>query len=131
MILDTNFLIELDAGSEEATALARELEDDGVPLRVPTIVTFEWFISVGKGSAADANRRAFRRLVSDKPTVELTDSIARRAGELEGVHQGSDSKVRLGYGDAIVAATALEFDEPVVTTDADFEEVEGLAVSTP
>ncbi|QPV63105.1 PIN domain-containing protein [Halosimplex litoreum] len=131
MILDTDFLIELDAGSDRALAHARELEDGGVPLRIPTIVTFEWFISVGKGSAAEANRRAFRRLVSGKPTVELTDSIGRRAGELEGVHQGSDSKVRLGHGDAIVAATAMELDEPVVTTDADFEEIDGLDVSAP
>jgi predicted nucleic acid-binding protein len=131
MILDTDFLIELDAESEAALSHARQLENDSVSLRVPTIVTFEWFISVGKGSQAEANRRAFRRLVSGKPVVELTDSIARRAGELEGVHQRDDSKVRLGYGDAIVAATAIEYDEPVVTTDSDFSAVDGLTVSSP
>lgn len=63
--------------------------------------------------------------------MELTDSIARRAGELEGIHQDSDTKARLGYGDAIVAATALEYEEPVVTTDADFKAVDGLNVSSP
>jgi len=66
--------------------------------------------------------------VENKPVVELDDSIARRAGTLEGAHLASESAPDLGQGDAIVAATGLTLNEPVVTNDEDFQSVDGLRV---
>ena len=49
---------------------------------------------------------------------DLTVPIAKRAGEIEGAAQRSDQNdVGVGLADAIIAATAIEFDEPVVTDD--------------
>lgn len=128
MILDTEFLISLRAEEEAALQLATELETSGVPTRVPTIVIEELYVSVGAGSQSNANARDLEALVENKPVVELDESIARRAGVLEGEHLTSNSDTDLGPGDAIVAATGLTLNEPVVTNDRDFQSIDGLQV---
>jgi predicted nucleic acid-binding protein len=127
MILDTNYLGALKDQQAGALSKAKELEASGEPLRVPTIVGYELFISVGKTTKQvykEKDRRAYRRLTSSKPKAELTEQIAMRAGILEGQHQRSDEKPNLGAGDAVVAATALSYDEPVVSDDGDFDTVD-------
>lgn len=129
MILDTQFLISLQAEEPGAVERAAELEADGVPTRIPTVVIQELFVSVGAGADPNENARAYDALVANKPVVPLDENIARRAGVLEGQHLTSDSKPTLGPGDAIVAATGLVHNEPVVTNDTDFETVDGLSVA--
>ena len=129
MILDTDFLVALDA-DDSAVSKALELETADVPLRVPTIVLQELYVAVGAGDHANRNARKFEALVANKPIVDIDENIARRAGVLEGHHITSDEKPTLGPGDALVAATALQFNEPVVTSDGDFETVAGLAVES-
>lgn len=129
MILDTNFIGALKDQDPGARSKAEELEGSGVPLRVPTVVWFELFIPVGHTNQERyrlEDQHAYRQLVSSKPTVDLTRSIAKRAGVLEGTHRRSDGKPDLGPADAIVASTALEVNEPVVSDDTDFDHVDGL-----
>lgn len=128
MILDTEFLISLRATDPGAIELATELEADSVPTRIPTVVVQELYVGVGAGDDATENVRAYEALVANKPIVDLDGNIARRAGVLEGQHLASDSKPTLGPSDAIVAATGLVYNEPVVTNDDDFNSVDGLAV---
>lgn len=128
MILDTEFCISLRAEEDTALELAAELEASSVPTRVPTVVIEELYVSVGAGNDGNENARAYEALIANKPLVELDESISRRAGVLEGEHLASDSKPALGPGDAIVAATGLAYNEPVVTNDTDFESVDGLEV---
>lgn len=130
MILDTNYLGALKDQHAGALSKAVELEASGEPLRVPTIVGYELFISVGKTGQQrfkEKDRRAYRRLTASKPKVELTEALATRAGVLEGEHQRSDEKPNLGPGNAVVAATALHFDEPVISDDRGFDTVDGVA----
>jgi predicted nucleic acid-binding protein len=118
MILDTNFLIALDANQPEAMEKAKELERMGVPRRVPRIVIFELWESVGKGTQTESNRRESEQVITGLPQAELTESIAKRAGEIEGQAQAAHPKGHgIGVADSIIAATALEYDEPVVTDD--------------
>jgi tRNA(fMet)-specific endonuclease VapC len=128
MIADTAFLISLRAQDEGALQLASEVETRNLPVRVPTAVVQQLFVGVGYGDDTFDNARDFESLLANKPVVPLTENVARKAGVLEGEHAGSDSKPTLGMADAIVAATGLVFDEPVVTNDGDFEDVDGLAV---
>jgi len=128
MILDTEFLISLEAGEETALETAAELEAMDVPLRVPTVVVQELYVGVGAGSDSFANANKYEALMANKPTVELTGTIARQAGALQGQHLVSDTKPNLGTGDAVVAATGLQYNEAVVTSDEDFTHVEGLTV---
>ncbi|WP_251341356.1 PIN domain-containing protein [Haloplanus halophilus] len=118
MILDTNFLIDLDNDRPEAIEKARRIEREGLPRRVPRIVMFELWVAVGKGTRTEHNRRKFERLLDGLPQVELTASIAKRAGEIEGETQAADpNDIGVGSADAIIAATAIDVGEPVVTDD--------------
>lgn len=129
MILDTDFLVALGE-SDAAETKALELETADVPLRVPAIVLEELYVAVGAGEHSNRNARKFEALVKNKPIVDIDENIARRAGVLEGHHITSNAKPTLGPGDALVAATALQFNEPVVTSDSDFQTVDGLAVES-
>jgi predicted nucleic acid-binding protein len=128
MILDTEFLVSLRAEESEALSLAAEMEATSVPTRIPTIVIQELYVGVGAGKDTNENVRKYEALLANKPIVHLDENISRRAGVLEGQHLTSDSKSALGPGDAVVAATGLVFNEPVVTNDDDFESVDGLRV---
>lgn len=132
MILDTDFLIALDGGDPDAEDAARDLEARDVPMRVPTIVVQELYVAVGLGSEGRKNAWKFESLLANSPVVPLDDRISRRAGVIEGEHIASDRLPDLGVADAVVAATALQFNEPVVTNDvSDFETVDGLDVVAP
>lgn len=81
-------------------------------------MAFELWVAVGKGTRTEHNRRKFGRLLDGLPQVELTAPIAKRAGEIEGETQASDPNgIGVGSADAIIAATAIELEEPVVTDD--------------
>jgi len=128
MILDTGFFIALDEGKESAIEIKDELVGSGLPQRIPSIVVQELYVSVGAGTQSFQNVEKYEKLMANYPVVPLDENIAKRAGALEGIHLVSDSKSNLGPGDAIVAATALQFNEPVVGEDSDFGDVEGLEV---
>jgi len=118
VILDTNFLIALDEGMPSAIEKARGIERQGYPRRVPEIVAYELWVAVGKGTRTAHNRQKYEQLLDGLPRVTLTAAIAKRAGKIEGETQATDPNGSgIGAADAIVAATALETDEPVVTDD--------------
>jgi predicted nucleic acid-binding protein len=128
VILDTEFLISLR--EDENAAVSKAAEIDGLPTRVPTIVVWELFTSVGMGDDPIHNQREYEELLNTQPVVDLDDNTARRAGILHGRHWASDTLKQLDGGDSVVAATALAMDEPVVSNDSDFQDVEGLCVET-
>jgi len=118
VVLDTNFLIDLNNNRPTALEKAREIERTGNPRRVPRIVITELWIAVGKGSQPERNREKFAHLLEGLPQVDLTAPIAKRAGEIEGETQRADhNEIGVGLADAIIAATAIECSDPVVTDD--------------
>lgn len=123
MILDSTFLIDIEAEHGPALEKARELENDGLPLRIPMIVVYELFISIRKGANPEENRRAVEHVLEGFPLVPATESIAKRAGRFEGDIQRRHGS-GIGPADAILASTAIEFDEPIVTDNVrDYEKV--------
>ena len=130
MIVDTNYLIALREDDAGAKTKAEELESTGVVLRLPSIVVWEVYFGVGAGTETEPNRRAYEKLIANKPVVPLDGSLARRAGILMGTHREHDTKPALDPGDSIVAATRLRYGEPVITDDGDFESVDGLGVES-
>jgi len=63
----------------------------------------------------------------------MTPSIARRAGRLLGEQMadaGDGEGPGIGKGDAAIAATAIEYDVPVLAADGHFESVPGVEVET-
>jgi len=133
MILDTQFLGALVDGDTDARRKATEIDELRVPARVPTAVVWEAYTGIGNvapGRTADRLRGLYERLLATRPIVDLTPEVSRHAGELNGKHRQSDSLSELDGADSIVAAHGLRRDEPVVSNDRDFQDVDGLSVIT-
>lgn len=131
MIVDTSLLIALDQDDRDAIRFVENTEAAGIPLRIPTAVLMELYVSVGLGSDPNTNAAALEVLVANYPVLAVDANIAKKAGTLLGLHRASDTKPQLGAFDAIVAATGLVYAEPVITNDTDdFGSVEGLTVET-
>jgi tRNA(fMet)-specific endonuclease VapC len=129
MILDTSYIIALDEQNPDAIELSREHDAANLPQRLPATVLSELYVSVGAGKLPHDNVRAYEELVGNLPLIDTDENIARRAGVIQGEHLASDTKSTLGLADATIAATALVYNEPVVTDDRDdFGSVDGLDV---
>ncbi len=133
MILDTQYLGALVDQNERAREKASELDASGVPTRVPTAVLWEAYTGIGNVASNQTARQLqelYERLLASRSAVDLTPEVARRAGELNGEHRRSDTLKRLDGADSIVAAHGLLLDEPVVSNDSDFQDVDNLEVVT-
>jgi predicted nucleic acid-binding protein len=133
VIVDTNYLGDLLERDPEALEVSRRADESAEPIRLPTAVTWELFYGLGK--IEDVNysttlRRKYSAIIEGTVSAELDDHIARRAGTLRGKHKASDRLKDLDGADSIVAAHGLILNEPVVSNDSDFQNVEGLDVIT-
>jgi len=133
MIVDTSFVLDVVDDVEAAIAKERALEATGVPLVIPAMTVLELYIGVGKVANTPAERQHVDAVLDSYPVVDMTPSMSRRAGRLLGeqlADADSGDGPGLGKGDAAIAATALERDEPVLAADPLFETVPGLRVET-
>jgi predicted nucleic acid-binding protein len=123
MILDSSFLIDVQRGSRRALDVAMNIESANEPTRVPLVVIYELFMGVGKGTETEKNRRRVQQVLNRFSSVPATEPIMKCAGHLDGVVRRKFGG-EIGTADAFIAATALWYDEPVVTADVtDFEKV--------
>jgi predicted nucleic acid-binding protein len=133
MIVDTSFVLDVIDDVDAAVMKERELEAEGVPLVIPSMVVLELFIGVGKVANTEEERRKVEAVLDSYPVVDMTPSISRRAGRLLGermAETAADEGPGIGKGDAAVAATALERDEAVLAADGHFANVTGVTVET-
>lgn len=132
MIVDTSFVLDVIDGMEEAVEKEQELEAAGVPLVIPAMTLLELYIGVGKVANSAQERQQVEAILDTYPLVEMTPSISRRAGRLLGeqMNAGDGDGPGIGKGDAAIAATALERDEPILTADSHFEAIDGVEVET-
>lgn len=124
MILDSCFLIDLMADDGGAKAKLDELVHEGAPLATSTLSVTE----VAAGLDHESAREAFERTIGRTVVVPYEYSTARRAARLRrGLR---DEGNQIGTIDAMIAATALERDEGVVTRNVDeFRRIDSLRVS--
>jgi len=133
VIVDTSYVLDLIEGDEDALATEAELEAANVPLVIPAMTVLELYIGVGKVANTPAERQRVDGVLNAYPLVETSPSIARRAGRLLGeafANAAPGDGPGIGKGDAAIAATALERDEPVLAGDSHFGSVDGLDVET-
>lgn len=132
MVVDTSFILDVIDDVAAAVQKERDLEAAGVPLVIPAMTLLELYIGVGKVTNSRQERQQVKAILHTYPLVEMTPSISRRAGRLLGerMNEGDDDGLGIGKGEAAIAATALERDEPVLTGDSHFERIDGLEVET-
>jgi len=132
VILDTEFLGSLVEQTPAAREKAGELDQRDAPVRVPAMVVWELYYGVANApeESRETLRASYETLFESYPVVEMDDTLARRAGRIRGRHARSDSLATLDGADSAVAATALSYDESVVSNDRDFRGVDALTVET-
>jgi len=133
VIVDTSYVLDLIHRDEDALAKERELESANVPLVLPAMTILELYIGVGKVANSKEERNHVEGVLSSYPRVAMTPTIGRRAGRILGEAMAdaeSGDGPGIGKGDAAIAATALERDEPVLAGDSHFEKIDGVEVET-
>jgi hypothetical protein len=133
MIVDTSFVLDVIDDLDDAVRKERELEAEGVPLVIPSMTILELYIGVGKVASSLEERRRVEATLDSYPVADMTSSISRRAGRLLGERMASADMgggPGIGKGDASIAATAIERDEPVLAGDSHFESIPGVSVET-
>lgn len=126
MLLDTSFLIDLMRGDEGAIETVRRMEADLVQQRLSAMTLFELFYGVARSDQPEAERETVESVVSTKPIYPADNAVMRKAGRLAGELASAGTLV--GDGDAVIAATAIALDEPVLTRNANEYERLGAAV---
>ena len=129
MIVDTSFVLDIIEGVEAAVEKERELEAESIPLVIPSMTVLELYIGVGKVATTRDERQQVEAVLDSYPLVDMTPSISRRAGRLLGERMAAADDGEgpgLGKGDAAIAATALERDEPVLAADSHFGTIPGV-----
>jgi len=133
MIVDTSFVLDVIDGLDAAVTKEQQLEAESVPLVIPSITILELYIGVGKVATTRQERRSVEAVLDSYPVAAMTPSISRRAGRLLGerLADASDGDgPGIGKGDAAIAATAIERDEPVLAADSHFGTIPGLTHET-
>lgn len=133
MIVDTSFILDIIDDVAAAVEKERTLDAENVPLVIPTMTVLELYIGVGKVAETREERRRVEAVLDSYPIAELTPTISRRAGRLLGQRMADADPgdgPGIGKGDAVIAATALERDEPVLAGDRHFETISDVALET-
>lgn len=133
MIVDTSFVLDVIDDLDAAVSKERELEVEGVPLVIPSMTVLELYIGVGMVANTQEERRKVEAVLDSYPLVDVTPSIARRAGRILGerlADADAGDGPGIGKGDAAIAATAVERDEPVLAGDSHFGTIQGVTLET-
>lgn len=122
--LDSTFLIDLLKGDPAAAAKMREIEALGEPMSLPAPCLAE--ILLGAHFKGGDLLRDTLDVVSRLDVLDVDAAVAREAGRL-----GAEL-LRRGQGlpttDLLIAAAARLHGHVLVTRDADFRRIPGLAV---
>lgn len=118
MLLDSNIVI--SAARPGGQTLANYLEDPDACVSIVTTIEV-----LGYHRMTADEERILNRYLASIPVLPLNDAIASRAIALR-------KQRKMGVPDAIIAATALEWDLPLVTHNTDdFKHIEGLTLIAP
>lgn len=121
LIVDTSILIDhLRDGMTWRKVVA--VTDRETEFFIPTVVIYELYS--GKSTRDPEVLVKVQKLVKQFELLELTDDIAKRAGELY-----RDMKVKIEAQDYIIAASAIEIGGQVVTLNQkDFKKIPAVSV---
>lgn len=127
VILDTCFLIDVQDGDGDALRVSTDLETGPHRLRVSAVSLAELQTGVMRVSDSLNSLDEMVKVTATKDVIPISRSIALRAGRLHGELQNRGEEVDML--DCFIAATALDYEEPVVTRNlSHFERIDGVFV---
>lgn len=129
MIEDTTFVIDVMSGDENALVRLDSLETQRVPEKLSAISVLELFEGIFHVDHLEEERELIADVIGSKTIVAADHDIMRTAGELSETLRSSGKEI--DREDCIIAATALQESEPVLTRNSDhFHRVDNLSVET-
>ncbi|MBX0285910.1 type II toxin-antitoxin system VapC family toxin [Haloarcula salinisoli] len=129
MIQDTSFLIDILNGDEDATDVLELIERDNRPEKVAAITSLELYEGIGRSEKPAEEQRQVLAVLESKHVIPADHGIMKHAGELSAslITAGE----RIDREDCIIAATAIQENEPVLTRNAaHFDRVPNLDVES-
>lgn len=133
ILADTDFLIDVMGARlrfhASAAAKAAELDADGRAVFMSAITRFELFAGSELYVEPATERTRIQSVLDRYASLPLTPEAADRAGKIS----GSLARARdpIAVADALIAATALEHDLPLLTRNwKHFSKVQGLKTET-
>lgn len=129
MILDTSYLIDLMEGDEGAVIRKEKLLDLNETQRISAATIFELWSGISASNRSEEEKVKVLRAISGINVVNVTTSIAEKAGEIRGTLIKDDKSIEAA--DAMIAATAVLENETVLTRNIKhFGIVKGLRVES-
>jgi tRNA(fMet)-specific endonuclease VapC len=127
VILDSTFINDLVRGRADADSVLDDLIDAGTPVAMSSLTVFE--VGVGLRGEAEQYRLRFSTVTDELEVVPLGVGAARRALAVQ--RDLYDRGEPIGAVDVLIAATAAERGEDVLTRNVDeFNRVDGIEVET-
>lgn len=120
IVFDTSILIDNLRGGKVGDAIFDSIQEQNAEFFIPTIVIYELFS--GKSAENPKVLDHIKNLIKRFKRVELTEEIAKRAGELY-----RETGKTFGPQDYIIAATTMEIGGTVLTLNRKhFAQIPGL-----
>lgn len=127
MILDTEVLISLMQGEDQAMRTVDALEDDGEPLAVSSVTLFELHHGLARIRHPERRRREIDSVLESRESYPADDAVMKKAGRIDGRLAAEGTAI--GMGDTIIGATALVHEQPVLTRNVEhFGRIDGVEV---
>jgi tRNA(fMet)-specific endonuclease VapC len=127
MILDSTFINDLVRGRTDADNKLDELIDSKTPIAMSSLTVFE--VGIGLRGEAKKHQQRFDTTVNRIEVVPLGVAESRSAVSIQ--HDLLNRGEKIGEVDVLIAGTAVERGEDVLTRNVDeFARVDDLAVET-
>jgi len=111
LFVDTNILIDLSEGKRQ---VANSIDGNRVHISIITEIEL-----LGRHKITASHKELFKGLIDDCIVIELSQTIKNLSIEIKQKH-----KIKLP--DAVIAASALFLDIPLMTRDHGFEKIKSL-----
>lgn len=126
MILDSTFLVDVLRGEGTVEELLGEVDTSGPPF-VTSVTIMELYEGIYLAESTERERAIVEELLDGVNEIPFDRACAKRAGQINAELVTTGQPV--DETDVMIAATALDYDLPVVTRNVDhFDRIEALDV---
>lgn len=129
VLLDTCFVIDLLRKRSEALDHLGQLLVNTEPMVISAATVFELHLGIARSERSESEHARVQAILTDVGIAEIDNSVAAKAGILRGDSLNSGSPIPTF--DCLIAATAIELGEPLLTRDnKHFGDIEELQLKT-
>ena len=127
MILDTNVLIDVMNGDEDAIEAVRVAERERQQLFLSARTLFELYQGIPRAPNSGQEQATVERVLETRDVLPADDAVMKKAGRLYGelITEGN----RIDVGDCVIGATGIVHEQAVLTRNTShFERIPGLEI---